>query len=368
LIAAICAAVSAAIFLLEVYTPQGLSESALYSVVVFLALWAQRSGFLIAVSALCSGLVVLGFFSSPDGPEPLIGAINRGFSLLTIWLLTANGLVMQSFQSHRDRLQHEVDIREEDLRLARNVQQKLFPSTIPQVSGFDIAGVCRPADSTGGDYYDFIPLTDDCLGIAVGDVSGHGIGPALLMAETHAVLRVLALAHTDVGAMLTLANRLVCEYTEDDRFITLFLGRLDPRQRSFVFASAGHQAYLLDASGVVTNLDSTAAPLGIDRMESIACVSPIYLDEGSIVFLPTDGLFDAIAPDGSSFGLPRALDLIRANRTQPAKRIVEILCDAVGHFAQGSPQTDDITVVVIKALSPNLPSDENAFAPPIAPI
>ena len=125
-------------------------------------------------------------------------------------------LAIHWLQSRAARLQRVVAQTEEQFRLARQIQQKLFPNGTPRLAGFDIAGVCYPADATGGDYFDFIPMSGGGLGVAVGDVSGHGFGPALLMAEVHANIRALALAHIDVGEILTLANRMVCEDTADD--------------------------------------------------------------------------------------------------------------------------------------------------------
>jgi hypothetical protein len=251
-------------------------------------------------------------------------------------------------QTRAARLQVVVAQTEEQFRLARQIQQKLFPNGAPRLAGFDIAGVCHAADATGGDYFDFIPMRGGGLGIAVGDVSGHGFGPALLMAEVHAIIRALALAHIDAGEILTLANRIVCEDTADEQFVTVFLGCIDPRERTLVYASAGQQGFILGSCGAMTKLDSTGLPLGVDPSEIITCAPVIHLDDGCFVLLFTDGIFEAKSADGNSFGIERAFDIVRVHRHLPAEGIAQQLCQAVRVFSQNGPQRDDITAVVIK--------------------
>src|SRR5205823_14364179 len=125
----------------------------------------------------------------------------------------------------------------------------LFPGGGLGLAGFDIGGASYPAEATGGDYFDYIPLGDGTLVVAIGDVSGHGLGPALLMASTRAYLRALALVHTDITQMLALANRVLCQDT-NEQFVTLVLARLDPDSGTLIYASAGHPSgYLLDRAG-----------------------------------------------------------------------------------------------------------------------
>jgi PAS domain S-box-containing protein len=174
----------------------------------------------------------------------------------------------------RKRAEAEMARTAAEFRVARTIQQRLFPSRTPKVAGmdigaatfgYDISGATFPAEAIGGDYYDFIPLPDGGLGIAIGDVSGHGVGPALLMSEARALLRAFAQTEPDVGAILSLVNRVLVPDVEGDRFITLLLARLDPRSRTLVYSSAGHQTgFVIDADGAVKGpLPSTAIPLGI---------------------------------------------------------------------------------------------------------
>jgi sigma-B regulation protein RsbU (phosphoserine phosphatase) len=231
---------------------------------------------------------------------------------------------------------------------ARQVQQDLFPLKPPSLPGFDIAGAVFPAERVSGDYYDFLPLSASRQAIVVADVSGHGLGPALLMAQTQAYLRALADAEEDPGAILTGVNRLFAP-RDGGRFVTLFLGALDVESRRFAYAGAGHQGYLLDAAGNLTTLRATGLPLGVMPGKRIATSRSIALAEGDILLLATDGCEEAEGPGRQPFGRRRMLDVVRAYRHRPAGEIIEALRSALREFSQGLPQADDITLVVVKA-------------------
>ncbi len=257
------------------------------------------------------------------------------------------------------RAEGELERTAAEFRVARRIQQKLFPTGIPKIAGldiavatfgFDIGGASYPAEAIGGDYYDFIPLPDGSLGIAIGDVSGHGVGPALLMAEARALLRAFAQTQADVSTILSMVNRVLVPDVEGDRFITLLLAKLEPCKDTLVYASAGHtSAYLIDASGdVKRSMPSTGFPLGILADAEFPSSAEIPLTAGDIVLLITDGIMEARAPDGTPFGLQRPLDIVRCYRDEPARAIVDHLYNAVRAFAQYLPQFDDITATVIK--------------------
>jgi sigma-B regulation protein RsbU (phosphoserine phosphatase) len=236
------------------------------------------------------------------------------------------------------------------LRIAREVQRKLFPAAAPSCTGFDIAGVSHPADLTGGDYFDYIPLLGEGVGVAVGDVCGHGVGPALLMAATRAYLRALALTNARVGDILCLANRALAADIDEGRFITLFLGRLDPVARTLVYANAGHPpGYILgydDALRAV--LRSGSLPLGLSPDADFPEAEAVALESGDLILLLTDGIIEATGPDETAFGTERVLDVVRAHRGEPAAQIVEALHQAVRDFVGGTDLTDDVTSLVIK--------------------
>jgi serine phosphatase RsbU (regulator of sigma subunit) len=241
--------------------------------------------------------------------------------------------------------------KEAELGIAQGIQQGLVAKVPPALAGFDIAGLSHCADQTGGDYFDFFPLLGSCQGIVIADASGHGLGPALVIMQTRASLRAFALTHEDIGRIAALVNRRLAEDVGDAYFVTLFLARLDPRTRSLLYTSAGHMpGFLLDRSGgVKAVLSSTDFPLGIAPEADFPTAPEVTLEPGDLLLLLTDGVVEARAPDGTAFGLERAIDIVRVYRRDTAAQIVSNLYHAVRAFAHNQPQVDDITAVVIKS-------------------
>lgn len=257
-----------------------------------------------------------------------------------------------SFTQSRWRQAHRsLVVVEEDMYLARQIQQRMFPAHAPDLAGFDIAGSCFPADATGGDFFDYIPMADHGVGICIGDVSSHGVGPALVMSLIRAYLRALARTRIDPGLILSDANDIACDDLEEGRFATVFLCRLEPGARSLVYAGAGHESYLLHVSGEATTLESTGLPLGFLKDRSIATAPAIALQPGQLILLVSDGISESVSADRKLFGPTQTLDVVRSNRHLSAAEIVAALCRAAREFGKHAPQKDDMTVVVIKVLS-----------------
>ena len=260
-------------------------------------------------------------------------------------------------RTRRHRAEEALRDASEEFRAAREIQQRLFPASAPHCHGFDIAGAAWPAKATAGDYFDYIPMLGNCLGVVVGDVSSHGMGPALLMSETRACLRALALGLSDVGEILTRANKMLSEDTHDFHFVTLAMARLDPALCEVVYGSAGQRSYLLHADRSVTLLDSTSLPLGVEAATQVTTIPPIRLQAGDVLLLLTDGMLEAAASgvpaDGSGpqrFGVDRALDVAHEHRGQAAAGILAALRSALDAFCEGQPIHDDVTVVVVKCV------------------
>jgi serine phosphatase RsbU (regulator of sigma subunit) len=241
----------------------------------------------------------------------------------------------------------------EEIRIARQIQQHLFPAVPLPLPGFDLGGASYPAEATGGDYFDYVPLRDGSLAVAIGDVCGHGFGPALLMAETRAYLRAFLMTRTDVGEVLTLVNRALACDVADGRFATLLLARLDPRTRSFVYASAGHTTgYVLNGPGPArTLLRSTGIPLAVLPDGDYPTAPPLTLEPGEVVLLLTDGLVEAHSPAEELFGADRLLQMVQADRSRPAREMVDRLFGAVRGFCGARTQLDDMTAIVLKVES-----------------
>jgi serine phosphatase RsbU (regulator of sigma subunit) len=237
----------------------------------------------------------------------------------------------------------------EEFRVARSIQQTFFPASAPSVPGLDIGGASYPATATSGDYFDYLAMPDGRIGVVVADVSGHGLGPALLMSQARAYLHALLPVCADPSDLLTRLNDFLNKDCPEDKFVTMFLAEFVAQSLAFRYASAGHQCYLFGSTGDVESLESTGLPLGI-MPGTIPSAAPRTLVPGQVVLLVTDGVEEAHSPDGTCFGIQRVLDNVRANRDRRAGEMVERLYREVRSFAQESPQEDDITVVVIKVV------------------
>jgi serine phosphatase RsbU (regulator of sigma subunit) len=240
---------------------------------------------------------------------------------------------------------------EAELQLAQKIQQRLLPRRAPELPGFDIHGATYPAARTGGDYFDYLKLGDGSVGIVVADVTGHGVGPGLLMAATRAYLRAFAGTIDDIGAVLRHTNEQLLD-DQDDRPVTLILARLDGAARQLVHSSAGHwPGYVLSASGDVRHhLLATGFALGMEHGERFNPGPLVQLAAGDLVLLLTDGILEAGTPPWRMFGEERALDHVRAHRHESARAIVEGLYAEVRRWEGAQAQGDDITAVVIKVL------------------
>ena len=238
----------------------------------------------------------------------------------------------------------------EQMRIAHEIQQGLFPKAAPRLKGYDLAGLTESAEETGGDYYDYIPMAKGCYGLVVGDVTGHGIGPALLMAETRAYLRILADENNDVGQILTRANRVLNEDIDPERFVTLLFVLLDPKARVIRYASAGHPPGLwIDGKGKPKQeLRRTGIPLGL-RPDTEYTVSKDYpLANGDLLALMTDGVEESLSASNDLFGKERILKMLRDHQTERARKLVRRLHNAGRAHEAEDHQPDDFTTIVLK--------------------
>lgn len=252
----------------------------------------------------------------------------------------------------RRRVETELQQQRAELLAAGMIQRHLLPSKPPVLPGFEIAGGMYPARSAAGDHYDCQVLPDGRLTFAVGDVSGKGVGPAVFMAAVHARLSALVESGLDVSAVLSRANARLSAESDPGTFVTVFLGSLDPRTRTLVYANAGHPAgIVLGQDGQVRSLlDSTAVPLAIFPGASFPAGAPVVLQPGDTVLVLTDGVLEAADPADDFFGSDRTLDAFRAHRHEPAAKILEGLYEAVCAFTHPQRPQDDVTALVIKVL------------------
>lgn len=240
---------------------------------------------------------------------------------------------------------------ENELQLASEIQQRFQPSAPPKVEGFDLQGISFPCYEIGGDYYDFIRLDDGRMLIALGDVSGKGTAAALLMSSLHAAVHAQAKTNLSVVDKINFINNYLAENTPANRFVTLFMAELNPKDGSIRFVNAGHNPPLIVHSGGTTEqLGSGGLPLGI--MSGYAYTEGhARLYPGDVLVLYSDGVSEANNPTGEEFGLDRLSDVIHKHLDKPANRLRDRIEDALSKFADNTPAGDDITFVIVKRVA-----------------
>lgn len=240
------------------------------------------------------------------------------------------------------------------LAVANEIQQHLLPQETPAKPGWDIHGGIEYCDQTGGDYYDFLEWdnqTGRFLSVLIGDVTGHGIGAALLMASTRAVLRSHAPRWgSDLQGLFVDINDQLVRDTGEERFVTLFMGLLDLNAASLRYASAGHDPVLLyrAADASVAFLHNTGIPLGILDDAPYLQSEPIALLPGDVLLLSTDGVREAKDPADQEFGSHRLAETLKMLADRSAEEIHRGVLDTVRDFRAGRSQDDDVTLVVVK--------------------
>lgn len=265
-------------------------------------------------------------------------------------------LAVENAQLHEQRLQEELTQRE--LRLAHTVQQGLLPAAPPQLPGYQMGDFYEPARELGGDYFDYIPLSGGRLALALGDVSGKGIAAALLMARLSAEVRYALASHATPAAAMAHLNRTFCQGRWEGRFVTLVVAVLDPQRHEFCIVNAGHLSPLICRnSGTVESIprEASGLPLGIEE----DCLYPeyrLFLEPGEILTLHTDGIPDAVNPQGQFYGLERLEQFLQHaarrgtalewSRFDLARQVLQ----DVRNFIGDQPPVDDMCLTSIRRL------------------
>lgn len=258
---------------------------------------------------------------------------------------TVNGMGPMLLQNQRMR---------QALAVAEKSQQYLLPKESPRMKDFDISGISVYSDETGGDYYDFIDIggrETPRLGIAIGDVSGHGIGAALLMASARGALRAYAFQSTQsLSDLFASLNRHLVRDTKEGQFLTLFFGILHEDQQSLSWVSAGHESalWLKKKEGRIQELPNTGMPLGITPEVHHPMAGPIVFEAGDIVLISTDGIRETRNPDKEMFGTERVEQLLLDHAHLETRELCRKIVSALEDFRQGAVQEDDVTMVLIK--------------------
>jgi serine phosphatase RsbU (regulator of sigma subunit) len=253
------------------------------------------------------------------------------------------GALERERRVEQERLEREVQI-------ARQVQARLFPQATPHVPGLDLHGICVPVAGVGGDYYDFLVLDPEHVGIAVGDVAGKGISAALLMASLQATLRSHVSLSGDGPASLAAAiNAQLHALTEPTRFATLFWAVYDGKEKALAYVNAGHNAPLVRRkSGSVERLGTGGRPLGLFASTPYS-QDGVRLSSGDLVAIFSDGITEATNAGGEEFGEARLQRVLDVHAGRPAPELCALVLEAVQEYLAGEPPQDDMTIVVARA-------------------
>jgi sigma-B regulation protein RsbU (phosphoserine phosphatase) len=247
----------------------------------------------------------------------------------------------------RDRMKRSLEV-------ARVVQQDLLPKVTPTLENFEVGARCAYCDQTGGDYYDFVEFKDQTsvrVAIALGDVSGHGIGAALLMASARGIFRNSARHYEGrLDKLFSHCNDQLVQDSAADKFITLFYGILDDSDRSLVWASGGHDPaiWYRQATGAFEELPNTGPPVGMFEGMHFSQKGPVHLQAGDILLIGTDGIWGAKASNGEFFGKERLVNLVHAHVERSAQEIADTVVEAVEAYIHPHAADDDVTLLVIK--------------------
>ena len=248
--------------------------------------------------------------------------------------------------SERERLKKEMEI-------AAKVQLSLLPKENPVVEGYDIAGLSIPAIEAGGDYYDFVKLDHNKLGIAIGDVSGKGVGAAIYMTLTKGILQAHAEENVSPGVVLGKVNKLLYKSIEKNSFVSMYYSILDWENHKISFARAGHNPaiYCCDEDGKTTFLTSEGMALGLEEgsiFSRTLVEGEKEIKPGDVIIYYTDGFTEAMNESLEQYGEKRLVNLIESNKNKSASELVDTILRNVRKFMDNYPQHDDMTIVMIK--------------------
>ena len=252
-------------------------------------------------------------------------------------------------EKERDRLRHS-------LELAKEVQQKLLPKVNPRIDGLEVAGKSIYCDETGGDYYDFIQFKENAnkkWGVVVGDVAGHGISSALLMATVRSALRQRFALPGSISQMIADVNRqLAGDFADSGQFVTLFYLAVDPARQILEWVRAGHEPAIFynPAANEFLELAGSGMALGVDKHCQYEKNRIDDFPRGSIIVIGTDGVWEARNDRGEMFGRTAIYDIIRSNSEAGVSDIMEAIFEQINKFRNAAEPEDDVTLVVLKLL------------------
>lgn len=319
-----------------------------------------RNYSLLGILAVTALVAIFAFYWSNRSTKPLLALASTARRLsegdfsarLDMQLGDERDLLVKTLNAMGPKLQEHMTIRR-DMELASTVQELLLPDGAPDLPGYEIAGSLLYSDQTGGDYFDFLPVegvAGSAFAVVVGDVTGHGMQAALLMATARALLQGVSGTRLALNERIALVNANLSRDLEDTgRFMTMFYLQLAPGSARIRWVRAGHDPALTLKPGSESfgELRGEGLPLGVSPDMEYSCEETV-LEPGELVILATDGIWEAHSPSGEMFGKERLLAIIRQNRDKEVDEVVRSVFDAVTEHAGQAGREDDMTMVVIR--------------------
>ncbi len=239
---------------------------------------------------------------------------------------------------------------EEELSIAREIQQRLLPRAYPEIQGFELFGINLPSRQVGGDYFDCIPLDPEHVAITIADVSGKGIPAALLMSNLQAGLHSLIAPHADIANMMFKLNNLIYAHTSYDKFITFFYAEVDIKEKSLIYVNAGHNPpYIGSGNGKLRTLETGGLVLGMMPNMQYE-TEKVPLNCGDVLLLFTDGVTEAMDVNRKQFEEWRLEKILSHRRDSSSRELIDNIIGELNEFSKGAPQADDITMLTLKVI------------------
>ena len=275
--------------------------------------------------------------------------VSNSIGMFIFAFMISNLIKERETEEERNLYFDELEKKRLELNIAREIQQSFLPESVPSLQGFDLAAVSHPAKEVGGDFYDFIPISDDEIGLVIADVSGKSVPAALFMVLSRAMVRASTTGNKAASEAAKKANDLIAADAKSGMFVTLFYAILDQKSRTLRYVNAGHNppVVLNGDTGDLTLLKARGIAMGVvERFEMEERV--IELDGGDVVVFYTDGVTEAVDDGFDQFGVDRLVEIVRKNSHLSAAALVDMITAEVIAFSKGAPQFDDITLMVLK--------------------